>query len=178
MSSFEPQQPIQQPASPQQPQGTPPPQYAAQQQYAPQQQHSAQRPQQYAPQQQFATHQQFPSQYAAPTPQPRGAASAGKLNVPGIIALAVLALSSLMSLFLPLLMRIGMEFDSYTFASTISWIVNGSTIVIAGVLAIIGLVSKTMTRWRWTAIGAAVSAALGALSFVFSLFSGFLAAAF
>ncbi len=146
-------------------------QYAAQQQqqYAPQQPHQ--------PHQQFAA-QQFPSQYAAPTPQHRGTVSAGKLNVPGIIALAVLALSSLMSLFLPLLMRIGMEFDSYTFASTISWIVNGSTIVIAGVLAIIGLVSKTMTRWRWTAIGAAVSAALGALSFVFSLFSGFLAAAF
>lgn len=165
MSSFEPQQPTQQPASPQQPQGSPPPQYAPQQ-----------------PQQQFAAPQQFQQhyqqQYAAPTPQPRGVPSVGKLNVPGIIALAVLALSSLMSLFLPLLVRIGMEFDSYAFASTISWVVNGSAIVIAGVLAIIGLVSKTMTRWRWTAIGAAVSAALGALSFVFSLFSGFLAAAF
>ena len=131
--------------------------------------------------------QPVPAQYAPPIAQPSTGTSAstataarpatGSLNVPGIIALAVLALSSATPLLTPFILRGSFGIGSAVHISLLFAVLNGGTLLIAGVLAIVGLTSKRMTRWRWAAIGAAVATALGLLSLLLSLLGAALAAA-
>ncbi len=169
MSSFDPHQPAQpdQPAQPHQ-------QYAQPQYARPQQPQAPQPPQ---PRQQYAQPQPQQPQYAQSPPYaaPHHAQRApGGLNVPGIIALAVLLLTSLIPLFTPVIYSTASSSGSFSAVSTVISIVHVLLLLIAGALAVMGLLAKHLSRWRWAAIGAAVSAALGLVSFVLSWFGGLL----
>lgn len=125
---------------------------------------------QYAPPQ-----YQPPAQYAqvAPGGGQRGNAHApGSLNVPGIAALALLLVNALIPMLTPTFYRLAASSDAFQLLGTILSIVNIALLLTAGVLAIIGLVAKRMTRWRWAAIGAAVAAGIGLVSYGFSLLGG------
>ena len=50
-------------------------------------------------------------------------------------------------------------------------------LLVAGALAIVGIVVRRFTRWRWAAIGAAVAAAIGLVSHVSSWIGGLLLSA-
>lgn len=159
MSSFDPQppaqpqRPSQQYAQPQQP--VQQPQYAQPQYAQPQQQpHVAQTP-----------------PYAAPRQAPR---APGGLNVPGIVALLVLLLTTLTPLVTPVIYNTAARSGSLTAATIAVALVHVLLLLIAGALAIIGLLTKHLTRWRWAAIGAAVSVAIGLVSFALSWFSSWL----
>ncbi|MEJ6489420.1 hypothetical protein PQI23_06770 [Leucobacter sp. USCH14] len=154
MSSSEPQQPMQSPQSQQQPQ-------YAQPQY-PQQQYSQP---QYA--QPGAYHQ--PQVVEQPT---RGAS--GSLNVPGILALAVLLLTTFIPLLTPVLYRAVSTTGSFSALSAVIAGANLLLLLVAGALAVVGLVVRRFTRWRWAAIGAAVAVAIGLVSHLFSWIGGLL----
>ncbi|SDQ53844.1 hypothetical protein [Leucobacter chromiiresistens] len=160
------------------------PQYA-QPQYA-QHQHGQQgTQQQYA--QPSAQPQYAQPQYAQPGTQPQDAqqrytqagpqqqrsqSAAGSLNVPGIIALVLLLLTTFIPLLTPALYRAAATSDSFSAISAAISGTNALLLIVAGALAVVGLVVRRLTRWRWAAIGAAVAVAVGFLSFVFSWVGG------
>lgn len=170
------------------------PEQAAQQQYQQAQQQSQQAPQ-YAPPQyaqhqhgQQGTQQQYAQQYAQPSAQPqyaqqrytqaapqqqqRNQSATGSLNVPGIIALVLLLLTTFIPLLTPALYRAAATSDSFSAISAAISGTNALLLIVAGALAVVGLVVRRFTRWRWAAIGAAVAVAVGFLSFVFSWVGG------
>ena len=135
----------------------------AQQQYA-QQQYAQQ---QYA-QQQHGQQQYAQQQYAQPGTQQRNQSATGSLNVPGIIALVLLLLTTFVPLLTPSLYRASVSSDMFYALIPLIPGTNALLLLIAGALAIVGLVVRRLTRWRWTAIGAAVAVAVGFLSLAFS----------
>ncbi|MGW9021516.1 hypothetical protein ACWGOE_08555 [Leucobacter chromiiresistens] len=167
----------------------------AQQQSQQAQQQSQQAPQ-YAPPQyaqhqhgQQGTQQQYAQQYAQPSAQPqyaqqrytqaapqqqqqRNQSATGSLNVPGIIALVLLLLTTFIPLLTPALYRAAATSDSFSAISAAVSGTNALLLIVAGALAVVGLVVRRFTRWRWAAIGAAVAVAVGFLSFVFSWVGG------
>ncbi|WP_153002096.1 hypothetical protein [Leucobacter chromiiresistens] len=130
----------------------------AQQQYA---------QQQYA-QQQYGQQQYAQQQYAQPGTQQRNQSATGSLNVPGIIALVLLLLTTFVPLLTPSLYRASVSSDMFYALIPLIPGTNALLLLIAGALAIVGLVVRRLTRWRWTAIGAAVAVAVGFLSLAFS----------
>lgn len=129
--------------------------------------------QQYA-QQQYAQQQAHSSQ-AAQRQRPQG-----RLNVLGVIALAIQLLHAIFSAFTPMLVvRVSMDLDINS--SGISLMLGGINLfwmLLSGGLALAGVLQKNAPRLRWTAIGALVVSALGIVSIVFSLLSGLLAPLF
>lgn len=125
------------------------------------------------------------TQYAPPQHQPQGAqgspyptqATAGT-NVLGIIALAILLLSTLWGMASPFVFhQLIMGGATYTIY-TVSAVIQGIAVLIALGLAIGGVLQKRATRLRWAAVGSLVAASLSLLgilgSFLFTALVPFL----
>lgn len=171
-----------------------PPQQFAQGQAAPavQQQHAQQQyaQQQYAQQQYAADHgatatqhqyHQAPYQQAqyqqAPTGAPTAAAAGERLNLLGVIALALLVLLALLSFLQPLFYRqAAMAGDFSTLSMVLAIIHAGVTFVALG-LAIGGVLQRTARRLRWTAVGSLVAGGLALLSMIGNLVGGWISSA-
>lgn len=154
------------PGIPQQPQSP----SQAQPGYAPPQGHTApqyQVPPAYAPQ------PQQPAWQPAPQPQaPR--AAGGRVNILGVIALVILLLQALGTLFAPafqffLAIQIGLDFS---LVSLIQTGINVFVLLIAGALALAGVLQKSAPRLRWTAIGSLVAVCLSLVAMVTGLLGG------
>lgn len=152
--------------------------------YPPQDPQQQQQPQQQYgqphAQQQYAQ-PQFEQQYAQPRYAPQtGYARPERVNVLGVVALSIAALHSALSVLTPaFVFRLSFDLDLDSSAiSLVLGAVNLFWVLVVGVLGLFGLMRKDQPRLRWTAIGAVVSAGLGIISFVFSLFSGLLAPLF
>ncbi len=150
----------------------------------PPQAHSHGQPQQPQPQQQYAPPTQgVPPQgsqaYAQQqwAPQPARPAATGRLNVLGVVALAILALFALLSFVLPLLYREAALSGSYTFISVGLPLTQGVLVLAAIGLAIGGVLQRSAPRMRWTAVGALVSGALSLVSMTGSMVGGWIASA-
>ena len=96
----------------------------------------------------------------------------------GIIALAVLTVNTLQVLAVPTVIALAADIGSVAFASTVLGIANVATLMLAIVLAAIGLSSPTATRLRWTATGSLVAGCLGMLGAIASFFGSFMSSAF
>jgi len=124
----------------------------------------------------------YPNAGAYPTQQGTSASTAtgGRLNVFGIIALAILVVQALTSVYLPVVMsRLAYDLGlPIAGTSLIFGAINLVGILIVGGFALAGVLQKQATRMRWTAVSALVSCGLGLLSLIASLFSGMLAPLF
>lgn len=124
----------------------------------------------------------YPNAGAYPTQQGTSASTAagGRLNVFGIIALAILVMQALTSVYLPVVMsRLAYDLGlPIAGTSLIFGAINLVGILIVGGFALAGVLQKQATRMRWTAVSALVSCGLGLLSLIASLFSGMLAPLF
>ncbi len=144
-------------------------------------------PQQPQPQQpQYA-----PPQYAAqPAAQPRYAppqagyaaappASEGRLNVAGIIALGLVAFSTLISVLSPVFYRSALSSgQSLAPVTGVVQTLQAILLLVALGLAIFGVLLRDAERWRWAAIGALVSASISVAAMVLSLIVNLFSAAF
>lgn len=156
-----PQQNLPQQQQPQQPQYAPP-------QYAPQP--TAAQPQP-AAQPQYA-----PPQAAYTAAQP---ASEGRLNVPGIIALGLVAFSTLISVLSPVFYRSALSSgQSLAPVTGVVQTLQAILLLVALGLAIFGVLLRDAERWRWAAIGALVSASISVAAMVLSLIVNLFSAAF
>lgn len=170
---------------PQQPQVPPVPghQVAQNPQYAPPQlapQQAAPQPQPYAAQPvQYAQPQYAPAQApysAAPSPV---AASEGRVNIPGVIALALVALSTLVSVFSPIFYRAVISSgQSLAPLTGVVQTLQALLLLAALGLAIFGVFLRAAERWRWAAIGALTSAGISLVAMVLSLIVNLFSAAF
>jgi len=140
---------------------------------------ASQQPQQYAPPQ-YAPPQYAHPQYAdprqpfdpgSPAPAPRG-----RVNALGIVALALVGVGALLNVFLPLLYRVLATSGEIGTAISAVGTVQAVLHVIAGGLAIGGVLQRNAPRFRWAAIGALVTSALWAISALGSLFTGWVSA--
>lgn len=152
------------------PQGTPQqPQYAAPQQPAPQ----------YAAPQ-YAEPPHTTPQYAAPQQpfaQGSGAARAlGRVNILGIVALALVAAGALLNVFIPFIYRAMAETGDIGSAISAVGTVQAVLHVIAAGLALAGVLQRNAPRVRWAAIGALVACALWVVSALGSLLTGWISA--
>lgn len=149
---------------PQAPQPQPQPHYAAPQ-YAPQS--PAPQPQQplYAP----------PQQGYASAP----ASTAERVNIPGIVSLGLVALSTLVSVLSPLFYRSALSSgQSLAPVTGVVQTLQAILLLVALGLAIFGVLLRGAERWRWAAIGALVSASISVAAMALSLIVNLFSAAF
>ena len=162
--------PPQQPQVPQVPgHQVAPNQQVAPQQAAPQAQPYAAQPVHYA-QPQYAPPQ---AQYA-PVSAPEG-----RFNIPGIIALALVALSTLVSVFSPIFYRAAISSgQSLAPLTGVVQTLQALLLLAALGLAVFGVFLRAAERWRWAAIGALASAGISLAAMVLSLIVNLFSAAF
>lgn len=147
---------------PQAPQPQPQPHYAAPQ-YAPQP--PAPQQAQYAP----------PQQGYASAP----ASTAERVNIPGIVSLGLVALSTLVSVLSPLFYRSALSSgQSLAPVTGVVQTLQAILLLVALGLAIFGVLLRGAERWRWAAIGALVSASISVAAMVLSLIVNLFSAAF
>ncbi|KKI22509.1 MULTISPECIES: hypothetical protein [unclassified Leucobacter] len=139
-------------------------------------------PPQYAPQptaaqpQPAAQPQYAPPQAAYTAAQP---ASEGRLNVPGIIALGLVAFSTLISVLSPVVYRSALSSgQSLAPVTGVVQTLQAILLLVALGLAIFGVLLRDAERWRWAAIGALVSASISVAAMVLSLIVNLFSAAF
>ncbi|MFV0435354.1 MAG: hypothetical protein ACK5LO_15450 [Leucobacter sp.] len=148
---------------------------------APQQPQTQPQQPQFAPQPQYQQPTGQPisapgyAPYGSATPQP--APQRERVNVLGIVALAVLTVLMLLSFITPLLYRQAAWGGQLTIITTVLPIAQVAVMLIALGLAIGGVLQRSATRFRWAAVGALVSAALSLLSTVSVTLGGLLASA-
>ncbi|MBL3686497.1 hypothetical protein D3248_05960 [Leucobacter zeae] len=152
------------------PQGTPQqPQYAAPRQPAPQ----------YAAPQ-YAEPPHTTPQYAAPQqPFAQGSGAArplDRVNILGIVALALVAAGALLNVFIPFIYRAMAETGDIGSAISAVGTVQAVLHVIAAGLALAGVLQRNAPRVRWAAIGALVACALWVVSALGSLLTGWISA--
>ena len=138
---------------------------------------ASQQPRQYAPP--FyapAPGQAAPGQAGPLQAAPAQPAPPARVNVLGIVALALVALGALLNVFLPFVYRAMAETGDIGSAITAVGIAQAVLHVIAGGLALAGVLQRNAPRLRWTAIGALVTCALWALSALGSLLTGWISA--
>ena len=106
---------------------------------------------------------------------PAPAIPGARVNVLGIVALALLALQTTFGAFTPLLYSLATE--NFAVLTTGITVVNTLILLAALGLAIGGVLRRNATRFRWTAIGSLVAAALGLVGMFLSLIGGWIASA-
>ena len=115
-------------------------------------------------------YQYAPPQYLPPVSGPRPSQPGDPVNVLGVIALVLLLLQALSSLFTQLILHrlfeSGLPMEAYNIVAIGGFVV----LLIATGLAIGGVSQKRATRYRWTAVGALVSAGLS----IVAMLSGFI----
>ncbi|GAB2549582.1 hypothetical protein [Leucobacter ruminantium] len=165
----------------------PEPQQYAQPRYAPPQQQYAQA----HAQQQYAAdlgasatqhhYQQAPYQQAPHPQAPIGAPTASptgeRLNLLGVIALALLVLLALLSFIQPLFYRQAAMVGDFSTLSMVLAIIHAGVTFAALGLAIGGVLQRTARRLRWTAVGSLVAGGLALLSMIGNLVGGWISSA-
>lgn len=142
----------------------PQPHYAAPQ-YAPQPPAPQPQQAQYAP----------PQQGYASAP----ASTAERVNIPGIVSLGLVALSTLVSVLSPLFYRSALSSgQSLAPLTGVVQTLQAILLLVALGLAIFGVLLRGAERWRWAAIGALVSASISVAAMVLSLIVNLFSAAF
>lgn len=134
---------------------------------------------------QYAPHPPAPQpQQAQYAPPQQGYASAPastaeRVNVPGIVSLGLVALSTLVSVLSPLFYRSALSSgQSLAPVTGVVQTLQAILLLVALGLAIFGVLLRGAERWRWAAIGALVSASISVAAMVLSLIVNLFSAAF
>ncbi len=146
-------------------------------------QQQGQIPQQQAHQPQQAYAQYSPQQHGYYAPASAGSSPVApapqRLNVMGLVALAIMLVESLLALVWPFVYRIAMDNSSnFSTVSVISSISHWALVIPAIILGVVGVLQKQAPRARWAAFAALGAAGTAAISMLGSLLGNFLAYAF